>query len=192
MVPGYPGTFEGGSGYGSGAPGGPVWQGSNLSPSTIGVSVGGVVWVDTVRDGRLGPDEPVLAGVSLFVVDTAGMPAKTVDGGEAPDTVTDATGHYLFPRLKPGVYRVYIRRISGYAPTRSGIGSRFGDSSTGSAASITLAKDGSFDLTLDFGYVLVRELPATGGSSRDVVPPALLLLMGGIALVRMRRYARRR
>ena len=191
VLPGYPGTFDGGSGFGSNATGGPVWQGSNLSPSTLGVSVGGVVWIDSRRDGRQSADEPTLAGVVLYIVDSRGRPAKTVNGATVPEVTTDATGHYLFTNLRPGTYRVQIRSVAGFVPTLSGVGSRMGDSSNGSASSSNLSRDGSFDVTLDFGFVYAQQLPATGGRSGMTLLVATILVSIGFVVSRSRRYPRR-
>ncbi len=186
--PGYPGTFEGGSGHGSGANDTPVWNGSDLAPSSIGVNVGGYVWLDGRQDGRQEGSERGLTGVILSLVDGAGNPARDVDGNIVPDTVTDPTGHYLFPRLAPGTYRVVIREPAGYEPTVPGSGTWIGDSSSGSALSLQLTGDGDFDLTLDFGFVPVTGLPRTGADPWRAVPFAVVLFAAGVvALVLDRR-----
>lgn len=178
-VAGYPGTFVGGSGSGTGANDTPAWVGSDLAPSSVGVNVGGYVWFDSSDDGRQGEDERGFVGVLLRIERADGQPARDVDGAIVESTTTDATGHFLFPRLQLGSYVVHLVAFDGYAPTVSGVGGRAGDSSSGSAVSLTMTEDGSFDLTLDFGFVTTYELPATGGA-RTPMTLALIMICGGV------------
>lgn len=81
---------------------------SAVVPSTPTASIGDQVFEDRDRDGRRGPSEPGLAGVTVTLLDAAGRPAVTVDGTPVAPQVTDAEGHYTFARLTPGTYRVGV------------------------------------------------------------------------------------
>lgn len=167
-----------------------MWNGSDLAPSSVGVNVGGFVWLDSARNGRQGTDERGLTGVVLSLVDANGNPARDVNGAIVPNTVTDPSGHFLFPRLAPGSYRVIIQDPSGYRSTVSGAGQRAGDSSRGSAISLNLTRNGDFDLTLDFGFVSTATLPATGSDSPSSLSFGWALLALGIVMFGVRRRIR--
>ena len=66
------------------------------------VSIGDYVWYDRNRDGLQGAvaDEPVVAGVTVKLLDAAGEPVM-VDG-VAVTTTTDANGFYSFTNLLAG------------------------------------------------------------------------------------------
>jgi hypothetical protein len=184
--PGYPGNFNGGSGSGSGANNTPVWNGSDLAPTSEGVNVGGFVWIDSTKNGRQSSSERGISGVILVLVDENGNPARDIDGNTVMSTVTDSSGHYLFPRLAPGKYRVIIQDPSSYRSTISGAGQRAGDSSKGSAVSLNLSRNGDFDLTLDFGYVPTQNLPATGQEMYSLRIGLILLILGICFVLRRR------
>ncbi len=67
------------------------------------VSIGDYVWYDRNRDGLQGAvaDEPVVAGVTVNLLDAAGNPA-VLPGGAPVTTVTDANGFYSFTNLLAG------------------------------------------------------------------------------------------
>ena len=66
------------------------------------VSVGNYVWLDVNRDGLQSEGEPVVAGVTVNLLDAEGNPA--VLPGDAPvTTVTDESGYYAFNNLIGGV-----------------------------------------------------------------------------------------
>ena len=183
---GYPGNFNGGSGSGSGANNTPVWNGSDLAPTSEGVNVGGFVWIDSTKNGRQSSSERGISGIVLVLVDENGNPARDIDGNTVMSTVTDSSGHYLFPRLAPGKYRVIIQDPSSYRSTISGAGQRAGDSSKGSAVSLNLSRNGDFDLTLDFGYVPTQNLPATGQEMYSLRIGLILLILGICFVLRRR------
>jgi serine-aspartate repeat-containing protein C/D/E len=78
--------------------------------------------VKALRDGKLTPDDTLLAGVTLELRD--GVTGQPILGSAAlPDfyaagqpitTVTDAGGHYEFRGLAPGVYGVFDVKPSGF------------------------------------------------------------------------------
>jgi fimbrial isopeptide formation D2 family protein len=127
------------------------------------VSVGDFVWVDTNGDGRQDAGEPGIPGVTLVLTGPDGKPVTDVYGNPVPPTVTDADGKYTFdnlPVLNDGqTYTVTIDQtaskdvLAPYVPTIAGQGDRAGDSSTWTASSQGLTKDGDRDRTLDFGFV---------------------------------------
>jgi uncharacterized repeat protein (TIGR01451 family)/fimbrial isopeptide formation D2 family protein/LPXTG-motif cell wall-anchored protein len=67
------------------------------------VSIGNYVWYDRNRDGLQGAvaDEPVVAGVTVNLLDAAGNPA-VLPGGAPVTTTTDANGFYSFTNLLAG------------------------------------------------------------------------------------------
>ncbi|WP_155848601.1 SdrD B-like domain-containing protein [Arthrobacter sp. 35W] len=128
------------------------------------VSVGDYVWVDVDRDGRQDAGEPAIKDVVLKLTDQDGNQVKDVYGNIVLETMTDAAGAYLFANLPvPAAgksYKVSIDRdasavvLAQYIPTLANQGGREGDSSTWTASSQGLAKDGDHDPTLDFGFVV--------------------------------------
>ena len=71
-------------------------------------SIGDLVFNDLDHDGIQDAGEPGIAGITVTLLNSAGTPIGT--------TVTDSTGHYLFPDLQPGTYAVQF-------PTTAGAGS---------------------------------------------------------------------
>lgn len=127
------------------------------------VSVGDYVWFDTDGDGSQDAGEPGIAGVTLTLTGPDGKPVTDTDGKLVGPTTTDANGNYLFSRL-PALpagshYTVTITPPAGYTATKAGAAAASLDSSTTSATSGDLVKNGSSDRTLDFGFVKVATEP---------------------------------
>ncbi|WP_269937143.1 SdrD B-like domain-containing protein [Arthrobacter sp. HY1533] len=128
------------------------------------VSVGDHVWIDEDKDGRQDEDEPGIKDVVLTIAGPDGKPVTDVFGNPVLPTMTDGDGQYTFdnlPVLKDGEsYTVSIDReasakpLAPYHPTKPGQGDREGDSSSWTATSEGLGKDGDRDPSLDFGFVL--------------------------------------
>lgn len=135
------------------------------------VSVGDLVWLDDDRDGRQGPDETGIAGVTLRLIGPDGGSVVDVAGAPVGPRVTDADGRYAFtglPVLPAGQHYTVVlddaesaEALDGLSPTTAGTGDdRAVDSSTGSAESGDLTTNGAADPTLDFGFVApLPELP---------------------------------
>jgi len=104
-------------------------------------SLSEVVWIDTNRDGRLNNGEVGAAGIKVTLLDANGNP---VPGASA---VTDASGHYQFNGLAPGVYSVQFDKSTlpaGYNFTSAaqgapGSGGSDADSGSGKTGQVTLS-----------------------------------------------------
>lgn len=129
------------------------------------VTVGDYVWLDKNRDGIQDEGETPIPGVKLEILGPDGKPVTDIFGEPVAPVVTDENGEYLFenlPVLKPGEkYTVKIDRedegtkeaLKGLTPTKEkGTKDESKDSSTWTAESGELVKDGDEDLTLDFGF----------------------------------------
>ncbi len=121
------------------------------------VSVGDYVWFDSDRDGVQDANEDGIKSVTLTLTGPDGKPVTDVFGNPVKPVKTDENGHYLFenlPVLPAGDHcTVTVTPPAGYVPTVAGAGDPATDSSTGSATSTDLTKDGAKDLTLDFGFI---------------------------------------
>ncbi len=71
------------------------------------VSLGNRVWFDLNYNGVIDTGEKEIAGVTVNLLDSSGIPVKDVNNIPITAT-TDANGHYLFTQLLPGDYRVEI------------------------------------------------------------------------------------
>lgn len=151
------------------------------------VSVGDYVWWDTNRDGRQDSTDVPLSGVVLTITTVDGQPVFDSQGRPVTTTTTDAKGWYTFDNLPLGQYKVTVTPPDGYRATLAGVGALDGDSSTGFAVSRDLQVGGDRDPTLDFGFVATDLLlPRTGGGT-EVPWSAAFLLLGGLAVIVLRR-----
>ena len=85
------------------------------------VSIAGVVFVDNYHDCILRPDDPLLAGVSIHLVDSSGVIVAS--------TTTDASGAYHFDHLHPDTYTVREDQPANYFHGGQMAGSQGGDDS---------------------------------------------------------------
>lgn len=132
------------------------------------VSVGDRVWQDNNKNGIQDTGEPGISGVKLVLLDSAGEavinPENSVEEFYA---ITDENGFYSFENLpalnENDFYTVGIDRddegtavvLENYSPTLSNQGdSREDDSSLWVSNTEGLNLDGSFDYSLDFGFVV--------------------------------------
>jgi hypothetical protein len=149
------------------------------------VSVGDLVWFDANHDGIQDQGEPGIEGATLTLTGPDGGPVTTTKGVPVGPVVTTASGGYLFaglPALPAGQhYTVSIdaRALPAcYAPTLTGAGTPATDSSTGTATSVDLTKNGAQDPTLDFGFWCPKpaidiEKLDTAGNDADTVADAV-------------------
>ncbi|WP_374359966.1 SdrD B-like domain-containing protein [Pseudoduganella danionis] len=104
-------------------------------------SLSEIVWIDSNRDGRLNNGEVGAAGIKVTLLDASGNP---VPGASA---VTDASGHYQFSGLAPGVYSVQFDKSTlpaGYNFTSAaqgapGSGGSDADTGSGKTGQVTLS-----------------------------------------------------
>ncbi|MEM7531354.1 MAG: SdrD B-like domain-containing protein [Chloroflexota bacterium] len=135
-----------------------------------GVSVGDLVWVDSNANGVQDTDEGTGEGagvsgvsVSLFTIDTFGLPQSVVDLNNNPvgPQTTDENGNYLFTDLPVGEYYVVFDLTTlpdGYTVTSQNIGSddaldSDANPSTGQTDSTGFMNAGEFNFTLDMGII---------------------------------------
>jgi len=81
-------------------------------------SISGRVYVEVDRDCTFDPGEPVLAGVTVRLLDAQGQQFRT--------TTTDDQGRYAFADLPPGQYKVEEVQPAGYFQGNACIGSQGG------------------------------------------------------------------
>jgi serine-aspartate repeat-containing protein C/D/E len=121
--------------------------------------LGDRVWLDTDRNGQQDAGEAGVAGVTVRLLDSAGLPVA--------EQATDGSGNYLFSGLMPGRYSVEFVQPAGYDFTGQDSGADGSDSdaavTTGRTAQITL---NSFDdnRTVDAGLVAQPEPGAVSGT----------------------------
>ena len=172
------------------------------------VTVGDHVWLDANRNGVQDAGERGIPGVRLTITGPDGTAVIDVLGNPVGAVTTDADGHYVFtdlPALPAGQsYTVTVDTssltLAGLVPTEAGVGAADTDSSTGTASSADLDRDGASDTSLDFGFaepvvlpVDPDALPATGLQLAPWMLIAALaaLVLGAWLLVRGRRGTKR-
>jgi protocatechuate 3,4-dioxygenase beta subunit len=109
-------------------------------------SIGDYVWLDTDGDGLQDAAEQAVSGVTVRLLDG--------DGNVVATQETDASGKYLFDKLKPGQYQVEFVTPEGYTFTSANGGAddldSDADASTGRSPVIDL-KEGENIRTVDAG-----------------------------------------
>ncbi|HEY1600588.1 MAG TPA: SdrD B-like domain-containing protein [Pirellulales bacterium] len=81
-------------------------------------SISGMIHVDTNGDCIYEPGEPLLAGVTVQLIDSSNQIVAT--------TVTDQNGQYKFSNLMPGTYSVHEVQPNGYFEFGNSVGSAGG------------------------------------------------------------------
>ncbi len=109
--------------------------------------VGDFVWDDLNGNGIQDAGEPGIAGVAVTLTDAQGY---------IRNTVTNASGKYLFTGLCAGPVTVTVATPSGYVPSATEAGSNTALDSNVTPSQVTLTANDSKDLTIDFGYVKPR------------------------------------
>ncbi len=169
----------------------PTWDAGVVPQS---VSVGDFVWHDLDGDGIQSDGEPGIQNVTLTLTGPNGQPVTNVYGEPVGPVQTDPDGKYEFkdlPVLPQGSYTVTISGVpEQFKPTAPGAGDDPAkDSSTGSATSGPLTKDGDKDLTLDFGFVLktpgatIDKSDENGNKGDDASDPVDLSPTGKVGIV---------
>lgn len=111
-------------------------------------SLGDFVWEDSNQNGAQEPGEPNLSGVTVTLSGPTGTSSTT----------TDATGHYSFTNLLPGVvYTVTFATPSGYASTTANNATNDGIDSDGIVVVVPPLQPGEHNPTIDSGFL--RLLP---------------------------------
>ncbi len=82
-------------------------------------SIAGRVWAEYDLDWVHDSGEPLLAGVTIYLLDA--------DGARIAQTATDANGEYLFANLMPGTYGVEEIQPNGYYQGRTLVGTAGGN-----------------------------------------------------------------
>ncbi|MCK7678538.1 Ig-like domain-containing protein, partial [Corynebacterium sp. CCM 9186] len=138
------------------------------------VSVGDFVFYDVNGNGIQDPEDLPIPGIKLKIQNIDGTDVtkdfRNQDYSEVKENITrtDQSGRYLFtglPFTKDGevgrAYTVSIDRddeqtrniLAKYTPTLTGKGDIYTDSSTWTANSKTLTREGERDFSLDFGFI---------------------------------------
>jgi hypothetical protein len=120
--------------------------------------IGDFVWNDLDEDGTQDPEEPGLPFVRMLLFDDVGVKIQKV--------TADENGRYLFVGLGAGDYSVAVREASvpdALVPTLCDFGDDDELDSECSPAPVSLATDGSIDLSIDFGYTSQSPCRATIG-----------------------------
>ena len=128
------------------------------------VKVGNLVWRDKNGDGIQQSTERGLAGAMLTLRTADGKPATDIFGKRVKPIVTKSDGKYVFDNLPLGRYVVKIAYPLGVRPTTADRADLAKNSSSHTARSVNLRRDGQADMTLDFGVV---------GTPDAVLPPTL-------------------
>ncbi len=134
-----------------------------------GAGLGDFVWFDVNQDGIQDPNEPGVPGVTVTLYDEAGVPIQTA--------VTDRTGYYSFPNLKPGTYSVEFSTLPpNMAFTTSNVGNDSLDNDivtivnnpngnglpiSGKTLPVTISK-GEYNPTIDAGLKVQFPLGVAG------------------------------
>ena len=129
-------------------------------------SISGQVFVDNNGDNTLDPNDPLLSGVTIYLLDGSGNRLAT--------TTTDENGKYSFTNLTPGVYGVEEVQPSGYLEGGDAVGSAGG--SLNGPDHILQAQLGS---AIDgVGYNFWEVIPATISGYVFQDGPAIVLQQG--------------
>ncbi|MFM7401627.1 MAG: SdrD B-like domain-containing protein, partial [Bacteroidota bacterium] len=122
--------------------------------------VGNLVWHDVNANGLQDPGEPGIPGVSVKLLDAAGLPVnRDADGNLVTDQITDANGHYRFTNLVPTSYRVrFTNPDVRYTLSKANQGTDDAQDCDADATTftthVTTLATGIYDQTLDAAYYI--------------------------------------
>ncbi len=97
-------------------------------------TLGDFTWIDFNGDGIQNDPNP-LPGVTISITDNMGGAVTDVNGNPINPVVSNGSGNYSFPNLKPGMYKLTFTPPGGYYPNRYNV--------TGGANDATDADDDS-------------------------------------------------
>ena len=151
------------------------WDNGEVEDYVLG-AIGDKVWLDNGAgadgvggDGIRNGDEPVVADVTVNLLNADGTPVLDADGN-AITTTTDEEGCYEFPGLPAGDYRVEFVLPDGYQFTEQNVGDDATDSDpspTDGITDIIMIGANTDDPTVDAGLQLqdFGDLPDTYGTT---------------------------
>ena len=79
--------------------------------------IGDFTWIDLDGDG-IQNDPGSLGGVTITLTDDLGNPVTDVNGNPIAAITSGGAGDYVFPDLKPGLYKLTFAAPAGFFPTR--------------------------------------------------------------------------
>jgi uncharacterized repeat protein (TIGR01451 family) len=158
------------------------------APKADPASVSGSLWLDKNADGKADPDEPMLAGVTVQLIDAHGHIVATA--------VTDAAGHYSFTNIAPGTYTISVVRST--LPPAAGKVTYDPDSVMNGQSTITL-KSGAGVGGMNFAFdppaapltLGPVKLPITGANLELLGEIAAALLLAGACMIGVTRRRKR-
>ena len=113
------------------------------------VAVGDFAWLDDDRDGVQDTAEDGIAGVTVTLLTSTGLPADHIDGTPVAAETTDADGHYVFTDLAAGDYTVRFGAVTDRLLSPIGAGTSATDSdpstTTGTTPVFTVARTATGD-----------------------------------------------
>jgi len=148
-----------------------TWD-AGLIPTNM-AALGGHTWNDGIADladGERTPDEKLLTGVTVRLLDA--------NGTEVKRTLTNANGFYIFDPLPPGNYALSFVMPDGFSTftiTHNGNNNSDADPITGQTV-LTSLEAGERDLTWDAGFVLFPT-----GTDEDNEPKSSIIFLPLVA-----------
>jgi len=133
---------------------------TNVDSNTGTGAIGDRVWIDGDGDGVQDGGEMGLSGVTVDLL-TAGTDGLfgTADDVISSTTTTNASGNYIFTKVKSGAYVVRVTAPSGYSPSADL------DGTLDNQTTPILLAPGDVYLNADFGYLPGADLGDTIGDT---------------------------
>ena len=134
-------------------------SGTHLQPlilETQAAALGDFVFVDKNADGLQQTGEPGIAGVTVNLVRDLNNDGVITPNEVLASTVTDASGHYSFIGLTPGLnYQVQFTQPAAYdgiSPRQADGSATSGSNSDGLLSNVVVLAPGENNVTLDAGF----------------------------------------